>query len=481
MKKNYLLLVLLTLCYSCSNIDDFSPDESLFSSKSSTRSSGDGLYDILGYGYDVTGEYLHPISVKSPILNIERYNQDHSARIQLGTPSFGNDKMYHGYSSFDYIKNVTTETKATINMNYGTEKDTLFFSGIITKNSYLKTEYSYSDKYSFASLDAIRNIKYIYINDEVNRIADYLSDSFKEDLERLTPDRIVERYGTHVLTDFILGGRYKLIFRSVITNIKNSSSKKRAVKSGFMASLDKIGFNYNLESTETIDISLAQENRNKEMYVQFYGGSGTNVKYDLEKGAPSSIDIQSWEKSISLGNSCLTNINWKETYPIYDFIKDPIKKEEIKLAVQRHIEAAQIHVKELLPLYSYYNDRGNHYLTTIDNITIDYPEWNFFCIEGYIFKNKEVGTTPLYVHYNNNGFDHYTTKIPHIEGRDWANFGIIGYIYEKSTIETVPIYEYFCQYNNRDFDHYTTTDPHIVQNFPGWVLHTTSGYIFPNY
>lgn len=59
------------------------------------------------------------------------------------------------------------------------------------------------------------------------------------------------------------------------------------------------------------------------------------LKYDLEKGIPTGVDIQNWENSISLQNSCLNEITWKETYPIYDFISDPIKKEQIKAAVNK--------------------------------------------------------------------------------------------------------------------------------------------------
>lgn len=480
MKKIYWLLGLLATCYSCSEIEEYSNEPPLHSSlNSTTRAAGDEKFDVLGYGYDATSEYLHPLSIRNPVLNIAKYEQDYTTRLQVGNSSFGYDKMYYGYSSFDYIKDITTETEATVNMNYGSEKDTMFFSGNITNNSFLKTEYSYSDKYSFASLDAIRNHKYIYINDEVGRMSDYLTDDFKEDLDRLSPDRIVERYGTHVLTNFIIGGRYKLVFRSVIANIKDESTKKRAVNSGFKYSLDGIGFSYNLNTSETVHVSLAKENRSKEMYVLFYGGSGTNIKYDLEKGAPTSIDIQSWENSVSLGNSCLTDINWKETYPIYAFISDPIKKQEIKSAVERYIKASQLRVQELLPLYSYYTSNGNHYTTTINNIVESYPGWEILGVEGYIFKNKELGTTPLYVHYNSAFFDHYTTNISYIEGKNWQNFGVIGYIYKKSTIETIPIYEYYCKYNKNNFDHYTTIDPHIVQNFPGWELHQVSGYIFP--
>ena len=167
MKKFYFVLGVGFISYSCSEFEEL-PDDQYLLSDAITRLAGDGKYDVLGFGYDVTGEYLHPRSVRSPVLDIEQYEKDHEKRLIYSTSSFGFDRMYYGYSSSDYVKNITTETKATYTMNYGNEKDTSFFSANITNNSYLKTEYSYSDKYSFASLDAVRNRKYIYINDEVS-------------------------------------------------------------------------------------------------------------------------------------------------------------------------------------------------------------------------------------------------------------------------------------------------------------------------
>lgn len=68
-------------------------------------------YDVLGYGYDVTGEYLHPLSVRNPVLNIAKYEQEHFDRLQYNTSSYGFDQMYYGYSASDYTKDITKETK----------------------------------------------------------------------------------------------------------------------------------------------------------------------------------------------------------------------------------------------------------------------------------------------------------------------------------------------------------------------------------
>jgi len=483
MKKIYWLLgLLLAICYSCSELDDLPIEPVTQSSLNpTTRAAGDEKFDVVGYGYDVTGEYLHPLSVKGSVLNVEKYKKDYPGRLEPGTASYGHDRMYYGYSSADYVKELTTETKATYTMSYGNEKDTVFFSNTITNNAYLKTEYSYSSKYSFASLDLVRNLKHIYFNDEISRLSQYLSDSFTEDLERLSPDRVVERYGTHVLTDIIIGGRYKLIFRSVITKARDASTKRRTVSSGFKSTLDGIGVSYNLEHIDTVDESLVKDNQHKELYVMFYGGSGTNLKYDLEKGMPTTIDIQSWEKSLSLVNSCLTEINWKETYPIYEFITDPIKKEQIKDAVKRHIAASQLKTLELLPLYSYYHDViGNHCVTTNPNIVENYDGWDFLRIEGYILQKQIPGAVLLYEYYNDVAGDHYITTLSDIHTKYpvYEKKTPLGYVYKDIVIDAIPLYEY---YHAENADHYTSTRTDIVQNYFGWVRldHAISGYIYP--
>ena len=45
-----------------------------------TRTAGDGLYDVLGYGYDITEEYMGENSTRLKILNIDAFVQDNRDR-----------------------------------------------------------------------------------------------------------------------------------------------------------------------------------------------------------------------------------------------------------------------------------------------------------------------------------------------------------------------------------------------------------------
>ena len=104
------------------------------------------------------------------------------------------------------------------------------------------------------------------------------------------------------------------MYRSVITHSKDATHKKKRIASGIKATLFDIGFSLNIDRTIQTDESLVKDNQNKELYVLFYGGNGTSLKYDLEKGMPTGVDIQSWENSISLKNSCLNQLEGNSSY-----------------------------------------------------------------------------------------------------------------------------------------------------------------------
>ena len=60
-QKGFWMLGLLLSFYSCSELEELPID---LTSNVVTRTPGDGLNDALGYGYDITDEYLGEKSTK---------------------------------------------------------------------------------------------------------------------------------------------------------------------------------------------------------------------------------------------------------------------------------------------------------------------------------------------------------------------------------------------------------------------------------
>lgn len=473
MKTKFIYLVVLFLISSCYKEDINVNLQNNPAETPTVRLAGDGNYDVLGMGYDVTDDYLNPMSVRSPVLDINKYIDDHSERLITGTSSFGYDKFYYGFSAKDYTEKIIETDNVGVNLgiNKKEEKEYDLFSGNFTSNNYFSSEYSYSSKYSFASLDIVRNVKYIRINDEVQRLSEYLSTSFLEDLDRLTPDRLVERYGTHVLTDFVIGGRYRLIYRSSIQKITDNSIKKETIKSGFNATIARLGLSVNSEEIIETNSSLVKENNNTELYVMTFAGNGSNIKYDLEKGYPSTIDIASWEESIDLNNANITSITWKETYPIYEFIPDSIKKNIVKDAVFKYIESKKINILPLVPFYQYYDGR-DHYYTTVY-----YPNgiggWKYEGVNCYVFSSNipEENTVPLYQYYD--GGYHYYSTVHYPNGiGGWKLEGIICFVKITHEENTIPLYQY---YDGKD--HYYST-VYYPNGIGGWKYEGIVCYVY---
>lgn len=493
MKNNlFACILLLFTMASCSDKLDLEigNEESLAHTTSvSMRSAGDSKYDVLGYGYDITGDYLHPMSVKNPVLDIEKYYKDYPSRIVTGTPSFGHDKMFYGYDALDFSAKMTDDINHNCEVSFPI--DDAVFGGSISKNIFFNSRYSYSTKYSFASLDIIRNRKYIRINDEVDRISKYISKDFLEDINRLTPERLIERYGTHVITDFTIGGRYRLIYRSVIESIDDSILKRDAVKAGFSFTLGKIGLKYNVENNNPeIGASLKTENHNKELFVMFYGGKGSNMRYDLEKGMPTGVDIKGWEDNIDLSNSSLTNISWKETFPLYFFIKDPTKKAMVKQTIDNYIKNKKIKPLRLKPLHRLfsYNGGDTFYVYTkedVDKYVNSGVKVVYEGVDGYILADEEVGTKPIYRMYNTRETDTYyvfsqtdVIKALRQRPRDRCE-GIDGYILVQPQSFTKPIYRMF---GPKLGDTYYLFDTYSIDKFlrerPGDRCEGIDGYIY---
>ena len=72
MKKFCYLLGFLLLFYSCSEMENLPNVESSVSNVI-TRAAGDGVYDVLGYGYDITDDYMGENSTRLKILDVETF------------------------------------------------------------------------------------------------------------------------------------------------------------------------------------------------------------------------------------------------------------------------------------------------------------------------------------------------------------------------------------------------------------------------
>ena len=73
MKKLFLFMSWVMLILSgCADEDIIERNSPSFPQSVNTRSAGDGVYDILGYGYDITGPYLDTKSSRAIVFDTNK-------------------------------------------------------------------------------------------------------------------------------------------------------------------------------------------------------------------------------------------------------------------------------------------------------------------------------------------------------------------------------------------------------------------------
>ena len=188
------------------------------------------LKEVLGYGYDMCTEYAVKEHLKAPVLNLDRLNQDR--HILKSIPQKAHQYKLEASGYDEYTKEMSSSLKVEA-------KGSLF--GVTFSNT---TETTNSSKKSEKNVYKLVTAYWTHQNalykiDETNpaMLRPYVTDNFKRDLTRLCNfygksdwedevEYFMAKYGTHVLTGMITGGRVDLnmSYKQTTTNVSEASS-----------------------------------------------------------------------------------------------------------------------------------------------------------------------------------------------------------------------------------------------------------------
>lgn len=165
--------------------------------------SGYGDYEcvknILGRGYDVFGNYADPDDTRSAILNFDALYKD--GQLEKSPRETTEYETVSGTSASNYASNMATRVSLSGSYKY--------FSGSV-KTAFSSAKAS-SSFYQYATVQAIiEKDAYLVSNrTSVNDLKKYLTAQFAADLNEsdMTPDELFIKYGTHVMTGVVMGGR----------------------------------------------------------------------------------------------------------------------------------------------------------------------------------------------------------------------------------------------------------------------------------
>src|SRR5690606_5228366 len=106
----------------------------------------DGVWDLLGYGYDATRSFMDDNSCSdAPIIDVSRFSNDYLSRLDIGRNTEMSYNYYAGETITDYLKELNQKRSKGIEVTIGS-KDSIgkgYFSASINKdnNNYSKDTY----------------------------------------------------------------------------------------------------------------------------------------------------------------------------------------------------------------------------------------------------------------------------------------------------------------------------------------------------
>lgn len=462
-KTTFLGFALLICCFTNCSTEEFANETpNQLSGIPETRNVINKTYSSLGVSYDASNEYLGIDAAKYKVIDIDAYLKDYPNSLLENNTTAGTVDIFSGSNAVEYTREITNKMK----LHTAGDMDFKVFSG----SSHLKfetdlyTKNTYSSKYSYARADVVKRVKRLYLRDNPEVLKNYLYPEFLEDLENKTPMQFIAMYGTHVLTDITLGGRLQFNYRSEIYDVSEKSQKRIFVESGVKTKILGIGADIT-QSYDREDIKTqATVNRNWTLKVNYVGGTNSGTSMTLTNDgqiASQQFNISQWESSVTADNSIIINLEWNKTYPIYEFIEDPIKREQIKQAYEEYLKLETLEVIEVKPVYRLYTSTytTNCYLSSsFDEVVYYTTNHNYYYSSkqdalGYVFATQQPGTVPLYrIHDDWAHKSFYTSSLTEANtfksrwGYRWetgtTGSNILGYVYKtnQSNLQTVPFY-----------------------------------------
>lgn len=148
--------------------------------------------------------------MRNKIIDVDSYEADSEGSASLFKVLSGSAEINIFGTKKECLTNLASLAgfdKSEINKHKNLFKAT-FESTFVNDTSYPNLDYYYS---GYSSVSAIYLARFIYSSRYMNK---YLTEAFKSDLQSLSADQIIIKYGTHLLTEVYVGMRIDYLYRA---------------------------------------------------------------------------------------------------------------------------------------------------------------------------------------------------------------------------------------------------------------------------
>jgi hypothetical protein len=368
------------------------------------RSAGDGKNDLLGYGFDVAGEYANSSASRFAVLDINAFQRDYPTRVEWDLSKKQVGRLVSGENATSYLSKLGLKLDGTF--GFGVFKSTI-------KASYSSSD-AFSSKYVYSSFDLLIQQRRGKLGGGMTLLKQYLHPAFLFDVQYESPEYIVSSYGTHVLTDITLGAKLQVMYRSETTN----SQREKASEIGVDASVNKVfsvsvGLNYSYTEQE------AKANFSQSLHYKTIGGDPAKSligEVAVGNQVPT-VNIAGWQASSTVANAEMIDFNTETMIPIYEFIDDPVKKQAV-------IDYLRIYLRNNQPIL----ERIYAKLVKENSVTRPGVDGVYVYSDYYVQFYREDKVSPVNV---------YDVTVPFLMGYQTGATGPKNYWYPAQTVRAV--------------------------------------------
>lgn len=281
--------------------------------------------DVLGYGYNVFGEYADQASKKRYCL----FTYSEFKNVPIGSNQYS-------VPHYVFLENISKHKVSTVSgesmreysksqsASVGLGVDAMFFSASI--NSSFSQSSSGSERHFYYTYrDANTKWRISFDERDLDNLVEILDPKFKEDLATMEPSKLFSLYGTHYIASAYLGGRADFNTVSVIKSSTNTSDLTVAIKASYGA------VSGNASVSESNKKTLSNSKTTSKLTV-----TGGNSEYASNISDP--VTYEKWASGIA-SMPVLCDFDQNSLKPIWDFCTDSKRKEVLKAEFAKMLKA----------------------------------------------------------------------------------------------------------------------------------------------
>lgn len=286
-------------------------------------------YKYLGMGYDAAGEYASDGSVRAMMVDMDKLEEDGmiAEPISLNTTI---ERYIYGKTYEEYQSNLSQTA------NIGGKYTSLLKAFRLSVSNSFSAQTLSSQENEFASFRSItekRSIKFLN-SLTAETMKNYLLDNVKNDISNssVSPETLFAKYGTHILTGFILGGSLDYSMSADVSSMSNAVEWSVAASGGFKNLAMGISASVEVDSYNR----MKKESSNFESSLKARGGES---QYTSQNPNVSESTYTSWLSSLENQNKwVMIDYDGTQMIPIWELADDASRQTEIQNAAKTYLE-----------------------------------------------------------------------------------------------------------------------------------------------